>query len=313
MSMITTAEIVRIAELRDGLVTRGQLKKHGLSETQISRLVLARVLHPVFRAVYALEPRPWSVAKRALAACLSTPGVVVSDMTAAAHWKLRRTPRDVLEVVIAEPRLARLAGVRVHRTNRLDDPDVVVYANGLRVTSPARTLFDIAADLDPTVMMSVIEDALNRRLCTPWSLADVAERLVGQGRPGAAVFGTVVERRAGDLPPVGSEAELLLADALAAAGMPELSRQFAVDLAGHGSVRLDLAVPVDRFNIEIDDPVWHADPVALQRDHARDLLLAADGWVVQRVTTDDVYQRLRSTAATLTQVYFGPISRRLCA
>ncbi len=313
MSMITTAEIMRIAELRDGLVTRDLLRKHGLPARHVSRLVEARVLHPMFRSVYALDPGPWPVARRALAACLAAPGVVVSDMSAAAHWRLRRTPRDVLEVVIESPRLARLPGVRVHRTNSLPAVDVVFYPNGLRVTSPARTLFDIAADVDPIAMVSILEDALNRRLCTPWSVGDVADRLAGQGRPGAAVFRTVLDGRSMERPPVGSEGELVLADALEAAGMPSLSRQFPVALAGHRGIRLDLAVPAERFNIEVDDPAWHCDPVALQRDHARDLLLAADGWSVHRVTTEDVYQRLRSTTATLAALYFRHVPRRLSA
>ena len=136
MSMITTAEIMRIAELRDGLVTRDQLRKHGLSGPQVSRLVFAEVLRPVFRGVYAVSPPPWPLALRALAACLASPTVVVSDMTAAAHWTLRRTPRDVLEVVVPAPQLPRLRNVRIHRTNRLDERDIVGYANGLRVTSP---------------------------------------------------------------------------------------------------------------------------------------------------------------------------------
>jgi hypothetical protein len=313
MSMITTAEIMRIAELRDGLVTRDQLRKHGLTARHLSRLVGATVLHPMFRSVYALEPGPWPLPKRALAACLAAPRVVLSDMSAAAHWRLRRTPRDVLEMAIETPGLARLPGVRVHRTNSLPDVDVVFYPNGLRVTSPARTLFDIAADVDPIAMVSILEDALNRRLCTPWSISDVAERLVGQGRPGAAVFRTVLGGRSMERPPVGSEGELVLADALEAAGLPALSRQFPVALGGHGGIRLDLAVPAERFNIEVDDPAWHSDPVALQRDHARDLLLAVDGWAIHRVTTEDVYQRLRSTTATLAGLYFRHISRRLSA
>ena len=309
MSMITTAEIMRIAELRDGLVTRDQLRKHGRTERQISRLVLAGLLHPVFRGVYALDPPPWPLSKRALGACLAAPHVVVSDMAAAAHWRLRRTPRDVLEVVVAQGQFVRLPGVRVHRTNVLPEDDIVMYGNGLRVTTPARTLFDIAAELDPMTMASVAEDAFNRRLCTPWSLGDVAARLMGPGRPGAAVFRTVVEPQTTQQPPAGSEAELLLAEALEATGLPCPSRQFPVTLPGHGPIRLDLAIAPARFDVKVDDPAWHADPVALQRDHARDLLLSSDGWTVQRVTTEDVYQRLHSTAATLHATYQRLVSR----
>jgi very-short-patch-repair endonuclease len=312
MSMILTAEIMRIAELRDGLVTRYQLQKHGLTERQISRLVVARVLQPVFRNVYALDPPPWPLHRRAHAACLAA-DVVVSDMTAAAHWRLRRTPRDVLEVVLEAPNYTRLPGVTVHRTNVLHPDDVVGYGNGMRVTSPARTLFDIAADLDPSTMRSVVDDALNRRLCSAWSLGAVAERMLGQGRPGTTVFRAVLDDHALEVPPVGSDAELLLAQAWQAAGLPVLCRQHEVALDGHGIVRLDLSVPQDRFAIEVDDPMWHADPIALQRDHARDLLLGLEGWSVRRVTTEDVYQRLRSTLGLLARLYNAQISRRLRA
>src|SRR5262249_20832968 len=201
----------------------------------------------------------------------------------------------------------------VHRTNQLGPADVVYYPNGLRVTSPARTVFDIAAELDGDALASVTQDALNRRLCTPWSLHDVGERLVGQGRPGAALFREVVSSFAGELPAVGSEAELLLADALEGAGVPTLARQFPVRLEGIGEIRLDLAVPDALFNVEVDDPHWHADPVSLQRDRARDLLLADEGWVVRRVTTEDVYQRLSSITARLAAAYFRQIPRRLRA
>ncbi len=313
MSMITDAEIMRIAELRDGLVTRHQLRKHGLSDPQISRLVMARLLHPVFRAVYATSPPPWPLATRALGACLAAPDAVLSDMSAAAHWRLRRTPRDVLELTVKAPRYVRLPGVRVHRTNQLASTDVVFYPNGLRVTSPARTVFDITAELDGDALASVTQDALNRRLCTPWSLHELGERLVGQGRPGAALFREVVSSYAAELPAVGSEPERLLADALEGAGVPPLARQFPVRLEGIGEIRLDLAVPPARFDIEVDDPHWHADPVSLQRDRARDLLLADEGWVVRRVTTDDVYQRLGSITARLTAAYFTQNPRRLRA
>jgi very-short-patch-repair endonuclease len=313
MSMITTSEIMRLAELRDGLVTRHQLRKHGLSDPQISRLVMANVLCPVFRGVYAMTPPPWPLTTRALGACLAAPGAVVSDMSAAAHWRLRRTPRDVLEVVVKSPRFIRLPGVRVHRTNMLGEVDIVRYANGLRVTSPARTLFDIAAELDPNVLASATQDALNRRLCTPWSLWDVGERLIEQGRPGGVVFREVIQGPAAKLPAVGSDPELVLASALELAGLPQLVRQFDITLDGYGDVRLDLAVPLDRFNIEVDDPYWHADPVALQSDHARDLLLDREGWHVLRVTTEDVDQRIHSTTATLARIYFRDFPRRLSA
>ncbi len=220
----------------------------------------------------------------------------------------------MLDLTVEAPRQVRLPGVRVHRITRLDDEDVVHYANGLRVTTPARTLFDLAALVNPAVLASATQDALNRRLCTPWSLADVGERLVRQGRPGSTAFRHLLEGRSAELPAVGSDGELLLASALESAGLPALTRQFEVVLGSGAMVRLDLAVPSVRFAVEVDDPVWHASPVVLQRDHGRDLLLRCDGWEVVRVTSDDVFERLRSTTAHIAVLYLRRLSTHsLCA
>jgi hypothetical protein len=314
MSMVTHNEIMRIAALRDDLVTDRQLRKHGLSRDTVAHLVHARVLTPVFRQVYSVTPGPIDEARRALALCLAVPHGVLSHQTAAAHWQLRRAPRGMLDLTVRAPRQVRLPDVRVHRITELDVEDVVHYPNGLRMTTPARTLFDLATLVSPPVLASATQDALNRRLCTPWSLGDVGERMIRQGRPGSSAFRELVDGRAAAVPAVGSDGELVLATALEALGLPAMTRQFEVELETGGLVRLDLAVPAERFAVEVDDPAWHASAVALQRDHARDLLLRADDWEVLRVTSDDVFERLRSTSARIAAIYFRRRSAHsLCA
>jgi very-short-patch-repair endonuclease len=305
---------MRIAALRDELITYGQLRKHGLTRQAVVHLIRNRVLTPVFRQVYSVTPGPIDDRRRALALCLAVPDGVVSHQTAATHWQLRRAPRGMLDLTVRAPKQVRLPDVRVHRITEVSPEDVVRLANGLRVTTPARTLFDLANLVSPPVLGSAMQDALNRRLCTPWSLADVAQRMIRQGRPGSTAFREALDGRAATLPAVGSDAELLLAGALESLGLPTLTRQFEVVLEGGGSIRLDLAVPADRFAVEVDDLAWHASPVAMQRDHTRDLLLLADGWLIPRVTTDDVFQRLRSIATHLAAIYFRHISAHtLCA
>jgi very-short-patch-repair endonuclease len=314
MSMVTVTEIMRIAERRDELVTQRQLQTLGLSRDAIRYLLKSGVLTPVYRGVYSVVPGQVSDERRLLAACLAVRGGVVSHQSAAAHWRLRRAPRGSLDLTVRAPRQVRLPGIRVHRVLLIDEDDVVLYPNGLRVTTPARTLFDLAAIVSPEVLVSASHDALNRRLCSPWSLAELGDRLMRQGRPGTALFRGLIATDAAAAPAFGSDAELLLAGALEAAGMPRLSRQFEVALPDGITVRLDLAVPADRFGIEVDDPEWHATATALQRDHGRDLMLRTEGWDTVRVTTNDVFQRLRSTAANLVGIYFRLHSEHsLCA
>jgi hypothetical protein len=314
MSMVTVTQIMRIAERRDELVTQRQLQTLGYSRAAIHYLVKSRVLTPVYRGVYSILPGPLSDDRRMLAACLAARGAVVSHQSAAAHWRLRRAPRGSLDLTVRAPQQVRLAGIRTHRVLSLDDEDVVHYPNGLHVTTPARTLFDLAAIVSADVLASAAQDALNRRLCSPWSIVDVGERMMRQGRPGTVAFRALVASRDAALPAFGSDAELILAGALEAAGMPPMTRQFEVALPDGFTIRLDLAVPADRFGVEVDDPEWHATAAALQRDHGRDLMLRAERWDIVRVTTDDVYQRLRSTAASLVAIYFQVRAERtLCA
>ncbi len=164
------------------------------------------------------------------------------------------------------------------------------------------------------MLASAAQDALNRRLCTPWSLTDVGDRMIRQGRPGSTAFRQLLDGRDAAAPAVGSDGELVLATALEAQGLPPLTRQFEVVIGDGATVRLDLSIPADCFDVEVDDPAWHSSPVALQRDHTRDLLLRCDGWEVVRVTTDDVFTRLRSTSARIASLYFRCLSTHsLCA
>src|SRR4051794_29253783 len=103
MSMITITEVMRIAELRDQLITLRQLRKHGLSNDVIHHWVKDRLLTPVFRGVYSVLPGVVSDERRALAACLAAPFAVLSHQSAAAHWKLRRAPRRMLELTVPVP------------------------------------------------------------------------------------------------------------------------------------------------------------------------------------------------------------------
>ena len=68
-------------------------------------------------------------------------------------------------------------------------------------------------------------------------------------------------------------------------------------------IRMDLAVVNERFNVEVDDVFVARRPDRSATHDAREVLLMADDWTVLRVTTEDVHQRLRATAATVGDIY----------
>jgi very-short-patch-repair endonuclease len=86
-------------------------------------------------------------------------------------------------------------------------------------------------------------------------------------------------------------------DALQLTGL-EWIPQYPLRLT-HGSViHLDAALPELRLGLELDGEL-HDTIVAIHRDKHRDLLAAAEGWMVLRPTTDDVRNDLRATVATI--------------
>jgi very-short-patch-repair endonuclease len=80
---------------------------------------------------------------------------------------------------------------------------------------------------------------------------------------------------------------VLLGDALNAAGIRGLVRQFSIDLPGYGPARFDLAVPELRSAIEIDIFPTHSETAGRESDEWRDRCALELGWVVDRVVEAD--------------------------
>jgi hypothetical protein len=143
-----------------GVVERGQLRELGLTDTGIARRVAAGRLHRVRRGVYAVGHPVIGRQARWLAAVLACgPGAVLSHASAAAHGDLRRSDAVYIDVTVAGPSRRRGAGLRVHRARRLATDEVTTHA-GIRVTSVARTILDLAATLrDDRALERVLDRA----------------------------------------------------------------------------------------------------------------------------------------------------------
>ena len=65
---------------------------------------------------------------------------------------------------------------------------------------------------------------------------------------------------------------------------------------------IDAAWPDQLVALEIDHPFWHDGVVEARRDKRRDRLVAAMGWLPQRVTEADIDDRLEATLDELAAV-----------
>jgi very-short-patch-repair endonuclease len=82
--------------------------------------------------------------------------------------------------------------------------------------------------------------------------------------------------------------ELRVAKLLEEAGLPEPVRQFEVREGGRLLARVDFAYPQARVAIEADGYRFHSGRADWQREHRTQNALVTRGWLVIRVTWEDV-------------------------
>jgi len=295
-------QIVRIAERRLHLVTDDEIQQLGLPNRSIRRWIEQRQLHRVAPRVLSTSAGPYDVAQRELALCLSLPAAVLSHASAAAVWGVRRAARDQLEITVPKGTRVTDQAAVVHYSNRLPDHHVVDLVDGARVTSVARTVFDLGGVLPEWAHLSMIEDVRNKRLCTDAEIGEVYDDLCGRGRRGSSAWLRLVALVERTVRPTMSELELNLQEALVAAGLPPAVQQHPVVLPNGRTVHLDLAYLEQRLDIEIDHSEWHATPSAVARDKERDIGLAILGWERLRFTEQSVQRNVRVCVANVRAV-----------
>lgn len=293
---------------RHGVIAAREVAALGISARQRERLVEAHLLVAAVRGVDRLASAPLTLESRCLAYCLARPDVFVTGRAGGRLWNVRRMgAMDVdSQIAVRLPHFANtfdVPGVLQRRCNALDASDIVVRSDGIRVASPPRLLFDLALDLDDLDLESVIEQVLDRRWCTMPTLLDTGRRLFHPARPGSTRFARVINSRPEWLKPADSHQEVQLFDALRSAGVTGLVRQHPIPLPGGWTIHADVAIPALKWAIPVDHVEWHGGRVDAQRDKQNDRQARSLGWVVDRVTDDDIDQRLAATTAELLAVW----------
>jgi very-short-patch-repair endonuclease len=197
-------------------------------------------------------------------------------------------------------RRARHAGLIVHETKALAAVDMTVV-DGIPVTTPARTLFDLGACYGLGMVEYALENALRRGLVTLPELDGTLRRLSRRGRPGGPILRRLVEARTGRTRATESEMETKLLRAIRAAGLPEPVVQFEV-WAGNAFIgRVDFAYPDARVAIEYDSDEHHSGRRANRRDRARRHQLIAAGWLPVDVGPHDMRRGAAGACAAIAE------------
>ena len=171
------------ADRQGGVVARQQLVALGLSAAAIDHRLRAGRLHSVHRGVYSVGHRVLGPVGRWWAAVLACgDGAVLAGLSAAAAFAIRPSASPTIHVLVGRSGRERRDGIRLHWCRSLP-PDEVSDLNGLPITTPARTLLDLAAGgVRGRRLESAIDRAERQRLL---DFADLHQLLARYpGRPG---------------------------------------------------------------------------------------------------------------------------------
>lgn len=283
------ARIAVISGRQGGVIGAAQLMALGLDRSAIARRVRRGWLHRIHRGVYAVGHTSLSPTGRWHAAVLACgDGAVLSHRSAAAAWDLRPVPGGPVDVAVAPGGRRRRDGLRLHRVV-LEDHETTVL-DGLPVTTPERTLLDVAAALRPELLERAVEQAEWRRIVDRAEL----DRLALSGLRGAPAL------RAALAEPLVVTRSVLERRFLAIVRRHQLPMPLVnVVVCGY---EVDFFWPGRRLIVETDGGEHHRTRRAFEQDKRRDVELMAAGYRPARFTHRRITQRPDWVAARLTRL-----------
>jgi very-short-patch-repair endonuclease len=262
---VTALDVVGVlARRQDGVVSRAQLVRAGLTPSAIKHLLATRRLVAIHRGVYAVGH-----------AALSDRGRILAAPLRRGPQGGRQPPdRAYLDELI--PTLPAVIDVTTTANARRSRPTLTIHEatppiptrrrHGIPVTAPLRTLADLGFPHE------LVSEALAKRLITPDELP--------QG-----------------IDPTRSKLEKRFLALIRRAGLPEPKVNHRI-----GPYLADFAWPEQKVVVETDGYATHGHRAAFESDRARDAALQAAGYAVLRFTHRQIARQPLTVIARLAAV-----------
>lgn len=262
-----------------GVVARPQLLKLGLSAKAIEARLASGRLHPVLRGVYAVGRPGLTRHGRWMAAVLACgPSALLSHGSAAALWRIAAEAEGRTEVSVRSGADRHRPGVLVHRRPAIQLRDRQEH-QGIPVTSPIRTLVDLAAIRPAVAMERAVNEADKRDLVDPETLRAALDQY--RGERGVARLRTVLDHRTFRLS--DSDLEILFRSLARQAGLPAPETKRMVN-----GFEVDFFWPDLNLVVETDGLRYHRTPAQQARDLRRDQAHTATGMTPLRFSHGQV-------------------------
>jgi hypothetical protein len=201
---------------------------------------------------------------------------MLSESAAMAHWGFWKRWEEPLEVTITRGH-GRPTGIRVHRSSTIKPGEIRTH-HGIRVTSPARTLFDIAPRRDDKQLARDVNNALHSPWLTVGQLGDALK--LHPDHPSTKRLRYFVTTTDG---PTRADWEREFPAFCEHHGLPRPTLSARI-----GRHTADALFPDEKVIVELDGWEFHNTRVDFETDRDRDADTAALGHVTVRIT----WQRL---------------------
>jgi len=289
-----------LARKQHWVISRRQLLNFGFTPRAIEHWLETFRLHRVYRGVYAVGTPQLDRHRRWMAAVLASgPRAVLSHRSAGELWGLvENRERDKSEVTVRGPVGSRRTQISAVSRPALPATESTVH-EGIPVTTPARTLLDLATVLDELQLERAVNEADKLDLISSQVLRLSLEKFGGER--GVRALRKLFERDSFRLS--DSTLEILFRRLADESGLPAPQTRALVN-----GFTVDFYWPEFPLIVETDGLRYHRTAATQSRDRLRDQAHTAAGitclrfthWQVQH-QSDHVRQILRKTANRLRQ------------
>jgi very-short-patch-repair endonuclease len=286
-----SSNVHRFAERQGGHVTREQLLTVCHART-IARWVARGWLIRVYSGVYAVGHVPTNPIDRGHSALLAGgERSALAGASALVLWGVWKRWPQCPEIVIAGDR--RPSGLTVRQSRTLLTRDITIV-QGLRVTSTARTLLDMAPRMTAKQLTRAVNDLRLRGVLTVSALTDMVAR--NPRYAGAPLLRPLIETAQQE--PTRSVLEDAFLKLVRRFDLPV--PQINVHVAGY---RVDALYAEHRLVVELDGWATHKTREAFAQDRRQDAdILAATGMPTVRLPYEDTTRRPAETAERVRRI-----------
>jgi very-short-patch-repair endonuclease len=290
--------IIELAAGQHGVVARVQLIRAGVSSDVVEHRLAAGWLRRLHRGVYAVGPVTTPKARELAAVLACGDSAVLSRHSAAGLWLLaRQRDGEPVDVLVFRGRVGRRPGINVRNVHSLR-PDETTVHDKIPITTPARTLYDLADAAGDRELERALAEAFAQRLVDRPGLLALLGRHAG--RPGATRLRAIIEAGSSCARTRSEAEERFLA-------LTRRARLQPPDVNARVAAReVDFLWRAERLVVEVDGRAFHTSNRQFESDRRRDADLVAAGLRVMRVTWHQIVNEPEAVLVRLAKALARP-------